>query len=494
MRTGTRRRLIARRAERGDLRSVNILFMALPASGPHPPCEPWNLAHRLEQALFFDGRTIMAIVVAGGAYPLDFRLLDLPGMLTGTATVHTATSLVIEYGGGDRDEFTGVGFTYSATGEPTGGTITGFRQFVASNLVGEVTGASASVAQFMTFVKAGDTIGGVLFILSGDDQITGGAFADYLAGGAGNDTINGLAGDDTLIGNAGNDTLNGGAGTDTAVYGAASANFTIARTSAGWSVTDKAGTFGVDSLIDVERVTFSDRTINLTLTDPTVATYAANIVRGGADPALSMSVANGLTTTTAALGEIMKAAGATTSVATLSYQFFTGKIPSLAGVDYLVASTGQNPNNLNSAYYQSFNLENRYINFAVNLGKIGEGNAKFTAEYGALSLFDATKKAYGAIFGVAASDDKAHALLDPSFVLNGKALTRAEYFASYGGDGASGIGTKAAMVGWLLAEAVKADVGMYAKANDAFLADLSDGANFAVDMVGVYGRPEYAQF
>ena len=47
------------------------------------------------------------------------------------------------------------------------------------------------------------------------------------------------------------------------------------------------------------------------------------------------------------------------------------------------------------------------------------------------------------------------------------------------------------MVGWLLAEAVKADIGVYAKVNDAFLADLMDGAAFAVDIVGAYNRPEY---
>ncbi|HWU80304.1 MAG TPA: FG-GAP-like repeat-containing protein [Caulobacter sp.] len=209
---------------------------------------------------------------------------------------------------------------------------------------------------------------------------------------------------------------------------------------------------------------------------------------------LSAKVSAGSLTTQAAVNELVKIAGATTSVATLSYQFFTGKIPGLAGVDYLVSPTGPNANNLNSAFYQSFSLENRYINFAVNLGKVGEGNAKFTVEYGALSLFDATKKAYATIFGVTPTDDKVHALLDPSFTLAGKTMTRAEYFASYGGDGSTGIGTKAAMVGWLLGEAVKADVGMYAKANDAFLTDLADGATFAVDLVGVYGKPEFAVF
>lgn len=66
------------------------------------------------------------------------------------------------------------------------------------------------------------------------------------------------------------------------------------------------------------------------------------------------------------------------------------------------------------------------------------------------------------------------------------------YFESYGRDGLNGIGTKAAMVGWLLAEAEKADLGVYARSNAAFLTDLADGANFGIDLVGVYGRPEYA--
>ncbi|MET3665330.1 hypothetical protein [Caulobacter sp. 1776] len=216
----------------------------------------------------------------------------------------------------------------------------------------------------------------------------------------------------------------------------------------------------------------------------TVSVAWANILRTPGDATLlSLKAQTDAHVVSAPQGvdQIIKMAGATTSVATLSYQFFTGKIPGLAGIDYLVDPKGANPNNLNSAYYQSFNLENRYINFAVNLGKLGEGKATFAAKYGSLDLFDATREAYKTIFGGTPTDAKIHALID----------TRADYFASYGGDGANGIGTKAAMVGWLLAEAVKADVGMYAKVNDVFLVDLADGATFAVDLVGVYGRAVY---
>ena len=225
----------------------------------------------------------------------------------------------------------------------------------------------------------------------------------------------------------------------------------------------------------------------------------ANILR--VDPAsaigaplfapISSRLASGALTPSAAIAEITDLADATTAVATLSYQFFTGKAPTAGGLDYLVSPTGPNANHLNSAYYQSFSLENRYINFAVNLGKLGEGAQKFALDYGAKTLADATRDAYAAIFGSVPTADKVTAILTPTFTLNGVTLSRAEYFAFYGQDGLNGIGTKAAMVGWLLSEAAKADIGQFALSNEALFADLADGAALPVDMVGVYGRPEF---
>lgn len=185
----------------------------------------------------------------------------------------------------------------------------------------------------------------------------------------------------------------------------------------------------------------------------------------------------------AIISDLTVKADSTTSVATLAYQFFTGHTPSSAGYNYLVSPTGPNSNSLNSVYYQSFNLENRYINFAVNLGKNGEGKDSFTATYGALTLAQATKMAYATIFGIAPTDQKVAVLLSGG---------RDAYFASYGGDGPNGIGTKAAMVGWLLAEAEKADIGMYAKSNHAYLTDLISGGHYQVDLVGSFGKPDYA--
>jgi hypothetical protein len=219
-----------------------------------------------------------------------------------------------------------------------------------------------------------------------------------------------------------------------------------------------------------------------------------------ADLATLQTLANQVDAATISLtdarAEIGKMVATSTSVATLSYAFFAGYTPKQGGLDYLVSPTGGNANNLNSAYYQSFNSDNRYINFSVNLGKNGEGAARFATAYGALSMTEAMTKAYAEIFGTTPTASKVDALLNDQ-VPNGLGgtYTRAEYFASYGGDGAAGIGTKAAMVGWLLSAAAKEDVGAYAKANDAFLADLAnDGqASFFTDLLGTYGQqPTYA--
>lgn len=197
-----------------------------------------------------------------------------------------------------------------------------------------------------------------------------------------------------------------------------------------------------------------------------------------------------------ARAEIGKMVVASTSVATISYAFFAGFTPTMGGLDYLVSPTGGNGNNLNSAYYQTFNTGNRYINFAVNLGKYGEGAARFANAYGALDLASTLSKAYAEIFGVTPTADRVNTLLNDQVADGlGGTYSRAEYFASYGHDGLNGVGTKAALIGWLLSEAVKADQGVYAKANDAFLADLAaDGqAAFNVDLLGVYGaQPTFA--
>jgi len=194
----------------------------------------------------------------------------------------------------------------------------------------------------------------------------------------------------------------------------------------------------------------------------------------------------------AVVSNLVKAAVGTTSIVTLSFEFFTGSTPTEAGVNYLVSSSAGGPSALNSAYFQGFNLENRYIQFATDLGKDATLGAAFTTTFSQLNLADATRLAYANIFGVAPSDAEVSDILDTTVQSNGMTMSRAAYFASYGHDGVEGIGTKAAVVGWLLGEAAKADLGVFALSNDAFLADVAtNNAPFGVDVVATYGQSSF---
>ena len=284
---------------------------------------------------------------------------------------------------------------------------------------------------------------------AGADTLSGGLGDDFLVGGGGDDVLDGGDGADRFIGGGGNDSFTGGAGADTVVYTGARTDYRVDRLAGGQiRVTDlrAANADGADTLSGVESIQFS-----------TGAVAAA------------------------------QAFDSTISVVTLNYQFFTGRTPTSAGYDFLVNSPN-NANDLSDAYYSQFNLENRYINFAVNLGRAGEGSAAFASAYGGLSLADATARAYTAIFGAAPAAGKVDAILNE---VTPTGQTRAAYFAALSGDGATGIGTKAASVGFLLVEAQKAGAGPYATANANFLADLlPDGsAVFNTDLLATYAQP-----
>lgn len=73
----------------------------------------------------------------------------------------------------------------------------------------------------------------------------------------------GTANADQLKGTAANDKIDGGAGLDTMVYSGVSTNFDIRKTANGYLVSDASGANGSDLLQNVERLTFTDKTIAL---------------------------------------------------------------------------------------------------------------------------------------------------------------------------------------------------------------------------------------
>ena len=74
--------------------------------------------------------------------------------------------------------------------------------------------------------------------------------------------ITGGSGNDILASTSGNDTIDGGVGTDTVTYKGNLASYVITKTSTGYTVADSvAGRDGTDTLINVERLHFSDKYI-----------------------------------------------------------------------------------------------------------------------------------------------------------------------------------------------------------------------------------------
>jgi|SRR5579859_3264863 len=180
--------------------------------------------------------------------------------------------------------------------------------------------------------------------------------------------------------------------------------------------------------------------------------------------------ASGSLTDAQTLSSVLTLSQDKTDVALLTYQFFTGASPTIAGLQFLVNGT-TNPNDLGSAFFAQFNKENRYYNFAINLATGSSSAASFAATYGTLTFAQAVTAAYENIVGSAvvgaaqaAAAEAAITALQPFF---------ASIAASRAPLANQDIATKAIAIGYILEEAQKADVGAYARAVDQFLTQLA---------------------
>jgi Ca2+-binding RTX toxin-like protein len=173
---------------------------------------------------------------------------------------------------------------------------------------GSTAGASFSIANPAASTSANGTVVRNVERVqyeagSGNDSLTGGAYADILYGNGGDDMLSGGAGDDTLTGGAGADTILGGAGNDT-IYGESGSGVSDVLVDGGEGVdfatffyTDRTQnlTFSVagQSIVDgttirnVERVTFmagsgNDTIIGGDLADSLYGNDGNDWIEGGA--------------------------------------------------------------------------------------------------------------------------------------------------------------------------------------------------------------------
>ena len=137
------------------------------------------------------------------------------------------------------------------------------------------SGAGLNASLTYTFTSAGTYYIGVTspdggFGASGTYKVqayslTPGAVAPVsFTGTAGDDTLTGAAANETFRGLQGNDVINGLGGTDTASYSGTRAGYRLFNTGTSVTVNDTVPSRdGIDSLINIERVVFSDMTVNL---------------------------------------------------------------------------------------------------------------------------------------------------------------------------------------------------------------------------------------
>ena len=207
----------------------------------------------------------MALIIAGSFYPLNMASVNLAGMLNGTITVATPSTVAVSYSNGVSDVFHG-NFSYSGS-IPVSGLITSYSIVWAGQTMMEMTDVNLSVPDFMGFAYNNDNIGLIAFTLAGPDGIIGSRYSDFLLG---------AAGDDTLFGAGGHDTILGGDGTDTVVFAGRREQYTITPgASAGTYFV--AGSEGTTSLLNVERLAFAqggsaDISV-LVGASPTIASY-----------------------------------------------------------------------------------------------------------------------------------------------------------------------------------------------------------------------------
>ncbi len=104
---------------------------------------------------------------------------------------------------------------------------------------------------------------------------------EILTGTLKSDTIMGFGGNDKLQGNSGNDALDGGSGNDTAAYIGSRSNYTLTKGVSTYTVTDKTGSEGTDTLTNIENLSFSNVTLP-TSVDLFFATKGAAVAARGA--------------------------------------------------------------------------------------------------------------------------------------------------------------------------------------------------------------------
>ena len=98
----------------------------------------------------------------------------------------------------------------------------------------------------------------IVWTNEGNDYVEGNEGDDILNGGPGHDTLKGGEQNDMLTGASGNDILDGGINFDVAVYTGDFSNYSLSEINGTLTIHDAVGTDGTDTLVNIEKLIFSD--------------------------------------------------------------------------------------------------------------------------------------------------------------------------------------------------------------------------------------------
>jgi Ca2+-binding RTX toxin-like protein len=191
------------------------------------------------------------------------QIIDAPGVMTGQTLTGTTGNDFLAGGPGD-DTLSGLGgddVLQGGAGNDTMDGGPGTDNAFYDNATSGVTVSLAISGPQNTGGAGTDTLSNIenLYGSPFGDTFTGDGGANSILGNGGNDVLSGGAGNDYLSGGPGNDTIDGGAGIDTAAFSGPLASYTIVNNAGTLTIT---GPDGSDTVTNVEKLSFSDQTIN----------------------------------------------------------------------------------------------------------------------------------------------------------------------------------------------------------------------------------------
>lgn len=327
----------------------------------------------------------------------------------------------------------------------------------------------------------------LIFGGDGNDVLEGGPGNDRLFGEAGNDTLRGGDGNDVLSGGAGDDSIDGGNGSDRAIYSGNRADYQVVRQGDGsFVITDtRAGGDGVDKLVNVELLKFSDQTLRIGTSREDVAIVHRSILRTDADATFIATttdkIQTGALTYEQYVGSLIDQAETTTIPALVVTSFFEGVTPVSARLDQLAAFSDSQ-----FKYYTQMGVQDPKIGPYEALGYAFSDTSDFQSKYGKLSESAFISTSYQDVFGRSATT-----------VQTAHFQSQIDYFQSIYkavgiGDAKATSLAMGAVLGQMIGAAVNGEPGTqpYAALAEAFLRDAADGeVAYQTPLVGFAPEP-----